>query len=164
MTVSSARKGADSTMTGAELTRLFSAYRKFCALSNQPTDVRWLVENLACHARYLELDLLVELEKCLDWWSDQKKAPKSSKRAIRNWMKKAAEFKAEQPTVLAPLPETPFVRVIDGKVLMADGKGGELEVHVLGDIHFCPAMFCRHRAQTLDLLQEHYDERHRGRE
>lgn len=88
------------TITGRELAKLNDIYRRFCTLChhNRP-DLPWLLGDFAHDERYAGLDILEQVRRCFEWWSDRPlgKRPKSHKMALRNWMAKAQEIAASQP-------------------------------------------------------------------
>ena len=73
-------------MTGQDLATLNNLYRAICRMMRARPDLEWLLGSFAADERYRHVNLLVELRRFHEWHSDQRKKPKSHKRAMRNWM------------------------------------------------------------------------------
>lgn len=93
-------------MNGRDLAALNDLYRRAAALMGNPPDLGWLLGELAADERYERLNLLLELRRFVEYWSDcsKGKRPKSHKRALRNWLKKALEDRRGPSNDRAPEP------------------------------------------------------------
>lgn len=78
-------------------------YELCCRAMGAKPDAAWLA-GLLEEPEWGSLKLGQELRDCAEYWSERKK-PKSHKRAIRSWLRKAVEISAErQPSLAAARP------------------------------------------------------------
>ena len=86
-------------MTGHDLATLNNLYRGICQMMRQRPDLDWLLGSFAADERYRNVNMLRELRRFHEWHSDQRKKPKSHKRALRNWMAIASHNVQHSETV-----------------------------------------------------------------
>ena len=80
----------EETVSAEETVRaIHLSYRDACKLFHNKYDPAWLLDLLG-DPRWTFDELRVELANFNEYWSDQTKRPKSVKRTIKNWLRRAS--------------------------------------------------------------------------